>query len=157
MTSFTEGVNCYLVDYTIDYREIATVVTLKGGKDDTGQDITVTVQDETAIAQYGMRAIPFSESQWTTQTLCQLRALRLLSDYSKPAININLDVQPDILAVGDTVTLVLPSLNLNDAFKILSVAHGFGSKGETTRLELTNRSPNLSDLLSSLQRNLEKR
>ena len=149
--------NCYLADYTIDYREIATVVTLKGGKDDAGKDIVVTVQDETAIAQYGMRAIPFSESQWTTQTLCQLRALRLLSDYSKPAINISLDVQPDIVAVGDTVALISPSLDVNDAFKILSVAHGYGSKGETMRLELTNRSATLSDLLSSLQRNLEKR
>jgi len=144
------------MEYTEDWRQIATVIVLKGGKDASGVDIIVTVSDEEALKKYGKRIMILSETQWTTSLLCQLRALQLLANYSKPAITVCLDATPEIVNVGDAVAFKSTSMNVDDTFSLQSVTYEYG-EGETMTLELTNRAVTLADLLASLERQFEKR
>jgi len=145
------------MDHTSDYREIATIVILKGGKDASGNDIVVRVEDEAAIRQYGAWAKVISESIWTTETLAQLRALQLLELYSGPLVSVTLDVEPESLSLGETVRFVSTTLATDDYYTIRNAAYTWSRNGETLVLELANRFLTVSDLFEALERNLERR
>lgn len=156
MPTFAEGSNCFIMEYVEDWREIGTVIVLKGGKDGSGADIVVTVEDEDAIRKYGRRVLIFSEPQWKTSLLCELRALQLLSNYSKPSVTVRLDAEPEIINVGDAVAFKSSSMGVDDTFTAQSVSYEY-TEDEKMILELTNRSVTLADLLSALQRQIERR
>ena len=145
------------MDHTADYREIATTIILKGGKDASGNDIVVRVEDETAIKQYGAWAKVISESIWTTETLAQLRALQLLELYSGPLVSVTLDVEPESLSLGETVRFISATLAIDDYYTIRNASYSWTRNGEALILELANRLLTLSDLFEALERNLERR
>jgi hypothetical protein len=153
---FAEGSNCFIVDYTEDYREIATMIVLKGGKDADGVDICVMVADEAAATQYGKRVSIFSESQWISVAMAELRGNQLLSVKKLPAIAITIQAPASAVRVGDIATLVSPTLGVNSNFIIQSV--DFQEFGDTPMtLQLTSIVPTILDFLNLIQRNLEKR
>jgi len=156
MAIFKEGENCHVMEYITDYRDLATVLKLRGGEDESGAQIVVIVSDEDAIKTYGKRMKPVAESQWTSQVLCQLRGLQLLANYSKPAISITLDAKAEVLHVGDSVQVVSSSMELDGSFTVQSVVYEYGPGGRMT-VELTNRAITLSDILAAIERQLERR
>lgn len=156
MNIFKEGENCHVMEYTTDYRGLATVLKLRGGQDTSGADIVVTVSDEEAVKTYGKRMKPVAESQWTSLVLCQLRALQLLVNYSKPAISITLDAKAEVLHVGDSVQVISSSMEVDDSFTVQSVVYEYGA-GNRMTVELTNRAVTLSDILAAIERHLERR
>ena len=156
MSAFEEGENCFVMEHTTDYRDLATVLKLRGGEDASGAQIVVVVSDEDAIKTHGKRMKVVSESQWTSLVLCQLRALQLLANYSKPAISITLDAEAEVLHVGDSKQFVSSSMEVNAAFTVQSVAYEYG-EGERMTVELTNRAVTLSDILAAIERQLERR
>jgi len=156
LSVFKEGENCHVMEYTTDYRDLATVLKLRGGEDASGAQIVVVVSDEDAIETYGKRMKVLSESQWTTLVLCQLRALQLLANYSKPAISITLDAKAEVLHVGDSAQVLSGSMELDGSFTVQSVIYEYGP-GDRMTVELTNRAVTLSDILAAIERQLERR
>jgi len=156
MATFKEGENCHVMEYTTDYRDLATVLKLRGGENESGAQIVVIVSDEDAIKTYGKRMKVASEPQWTTLVLCQLRALQLLANYSKPAISISLDARAEVLHVGDSAQVLSSNMELDDSFTVQSVVYEYGPGGRMT-VELTNRAVTLSDILATIERQLERR
>ena len=157
MTSFTEGESCYLMDYTVDYRDMATVVVLKGGKDASGNDLVATVQDNIAIKAHGKKTKIFSEPQWTTSLLCQLRALQLLANYCEPLTTVVLDAESQLINVGDTVTFTSSTLGVEGSFLVESVSYEYGVSVEVMHLQLSNRIATIADIITALSRAIEKR
>jgi len=156
LADYVEGVNCFLMEHTEDWSSIVTMVTLKGGRDASGNDIVVKVQDKDAIKKYGKRLMIVSETQWTTQTLCELRALQILSDLSKPGIAVKLDCEPNVLNIDDAVVFRSTSIGVDDTFNVQSITREYGP-GEGMVLELSNKPPALTDLLSTLERAIQRR
>jgi len=153
---FVEGENCFVMEHIEDWRGIVTMVTLKGGKDGSGNDIVVTVQDKDAIKKYGTRLMIVSETQWTSNLLCQLRALQILSNFSKPTVTVKLDCGPNIVKINEAVSFKSTNLGVDDTFNVQSVTHEYG-EGEKMVLELGNRPLALTDLFSTLERLIQRR
>jgi hypothetical protein len=145
------------MDHTADYREIATIIVLKGGKDENGDDIVVQVENKTAIKQYGAWAKTISESVWTTETLAEARALQLLAYYSGPIVSVTLDAEPEVVSIGQSVTFVSSTLGIDDTFAIRNAGYTYSRNSEIMILELANRLLTISDLFEALERNLERR
>jgi len=156
LADYVEGENCFLMEHSEDWSSIVTIVTLKGGRDASGNDIVVQVKDKEAIKQYGERLMIVSETQWTTQTLCELRALQILSDLSKPGIAVKLDCEPNVLNIDDAVVFRSTSIGVDDTFNVQSITREYGP-GEGMVLELSNKPPALTDLLSTLERAIQRR
>ena len=159
MTVFTEGVNCYTQQYTVDRRDMGNTIVLKGGQDVAGDDLVATVHDEEAAGTYGRRTKVISESQWTTQVLCELRALQLLQNYKTPEerITIEADLEDNLVNVGDEVTYISVTFGIDGTFQVVSVTYDYSADTDLVTVELSNRTADLAEFLVSIMRNLEKR
>jgi len=153
----TEGSNVFIADYTVDYREIVTYVILRAGKDVDGNDLVALAWDEAAAILYGKRTAVFSENQWTTQVLAELRAAQILSEKKEPAITLRVEAPAYLVKVGDAITFISTTLGLNTNFVVQSVEHVSGEDGNMMSAEMTNKTATLVDFLTVMQRNLEKR
>jgi hypothetical protein len=157
VTTFTEGENCFFIRSVEDYRQLATVIILKAGKDDADNDIVVTASNFDAMKLYGRRPKIFSETQWRSETLAQLRALQLLDEYSTPKIIATIDVEPQFMELGESLDLVAESIAVDDTFFARSIDYKYRSSGESMILELSNRMESFGDLFEELRRQIDKR
>jgi hypothetical protein len=158
MTVFTEGVNCYTQQYTVDRRDMGNTIVLKGGQDVAGDDLVATVHDEEAAGTYGHRIKVISESQWTTQVLCELRALQLLQNYKEPEERITIEADTEeIVNAGDEVSYISATFGIDGTFQVVSVTYDYSAGTDLVTVELSNRTADLAEFLVSIMRNLEKR
>jgi len=157
MATFTEGDNCWLLNYDVDYRDLATRVILRGGLSG-GSYILVSGVDEANAAIYGLKTKVYSESRWTTSLLAETRAQQILLDSKTPAISVRIQSEPQDLSVGDLATLTSTTLSLNEmSLHVKSIKFTSGPSGYMMDVELTNRYYLLSDFLDMLKRNTEAR
>jgi len=158
MTVFTEGVNCYTQQYTVDRRDMGNTIVLKGGQDVAGDDLVATVHDEEAAGTYGHRIKVISESQWTTQVLCELRALQLLQNYKEPEERITIEAtSEEPVSVGEEVSYTSTTLDIDGVFQVVSVTYDYSEDTDLVIVELSSRTADLAEFLVSIMRNLERR
>jgi hypothetical protein len=155
---FEEGVNCYTQQYTIDRRDMANTIILKGGQDAGGDNLVAVVHDEEAAGTYGHRIKVISESQWTTQVLCELRALQLLQNYKPPEERITIEADTEeIVNAGDEVSYISATFGIDGTFQVVSVTYDYSADTDLVVVELSNRTADLAEFLVSIMRNLERR
>ena len=157
METFAEGENCYVMSHGEDWRQLATIVVLKAGRDGSGNDIVVTAEDKDAVKLYGKRNKTFTETRWTTNLLAQLRALQLLEEYSTPAITLTLDAEPALLDIGEAVSFTSASMGIDGVFYVRSLDYSYGDSGETMTVRLSNKLTTFADLFDMIQRQIDKR
>jgi hypothetical protein len=142
------------MSYAEDYRDLATILKLRGGTGILGNSVAVTVEDEEAIGLYGKQMKALAETQWTSKTICTIRANQLLDSYSEPAVNVVLDCEPEIVAVGDQIHFVSSSMAVDDYFTVRSIQYEYDEGGERMTLELTNHVLSLADVVAGIEDNL---
>lgn len=158
MIVFEEGVNCFTQAYTVDRRDMANTIILKGGQDAGGDNLVAVVHDEEAAGTYGRRVKVISESQWTTQVLCELRALQLLQNYKEPEERITIEAtSEEIVSVGEEVSYTSTTLDIDGVFQVVSVTYDYSEDTDLVIVELSSRTADLAEFLVSIMRNLERR
>jgi hypothetical protein len=158
MISFEEGVNCFTQQHTVDRRDMGNTVVLKGGQDAAGDNLVAVMHDEEAAGKYGSRIKVISESQWTTQVLCELRALQLLQNFKMPEERITIEAtSEEIVSVGEEVSYTSTTLDIDGVFQVVSVTYDYSEDTDLVIVELSSRTADLAEFLVSIMRNLERR
>jgi hypothetical protein len=158
MIVFEEGVNCLTQAYTIDRRDMGNTIILKGGQDAGGDNLVAVVHDEEAAETYGHRIKVISESQWTTQELCELRALQLLQNYKTPEERITIEAtSEENVNAGEEVSYISATFDIDGVFQVVSVTYDYSADTDLVIVELSNRTADLAEFLVAVMRNLEKR
>jgi hypothetical protein len=150
----TEGDDCSVIDYVLDYTSLATFIILRAGVDVSNNQITVTASSDSAISTYGKRTLTLAESVWNTDTLAQLRANQILVQQLNPVITLTIDALIHDIQIGDVIDLTSTTLGLDGQYSVTAVTHN--PDREISTVTLTNRVTSLTDLVVDLMRNQAK-
>jgi len=132
---------------TRDYSGRANRITYLGGNDDSGNEISVTVEDTQHQADYGVWAITLVDREITDLNTLTLKAQNELAKRTRPELSGTLEVDRAGLEIGQLISVLAPTFDLNDSYIIQSLSISLRDGQPVYGITIGDRKLELTDLL----------